>query len=70
MPKKWPTWVKLGPQDGAQVGQKSEKNRCKNRSKNQCLLGLIFATIFVDFSFQNGTKLAPKWNDKNDVSEK
>ena len=32
-PKKCPTWAQLGPQDGAQVGQKSSKNRCKNRSK-------------------------------------
>ena len=31
--KKWPTWAQLTPQDGPQIGQKSIKNRSKNRLK-------------------------------------
>ena len=31
--KKWPTWAQLAPQDGPQIGQKSIKNRSKNRLK-------------------------------------
>ena len=64
-PKKWPTWVQLGPQDGAQVGQKSWKNRCKNWSKNRCLSRSIFDAILMDFGRENGGKLALKSEPKS-----
>ena len=42
-----------------------QKKRCKNPSKNQCLLGSIFGAILMDFSSQNGAKLVAKWEQKS-----
>ena len=44
---------------------KWRKNRCKNRSKNRCLLKSIFDAILVDFGRENGGKLAPKSDQKS-----
>ena len=68
--KKWPTWPQLGSQDGSQILQESIKNRCKNRSKNRCLSRLIFDAIWMDFGKENGSKLAPRWCRKSNLSWK
>ena len=57
-----PRWSPSRPKNG--------KNRCKNRSNNQCLLGSIFGAMLVDYSSQNGAKLAPKWEQKSMLTSK
>ena len=51
----WADFGRLGP----------SKNRCKNRSIFECLLGSDFWRILVDFGKKNGTKLAPKNDQKS-----
>ena len=46
------------------------KNRYKNRSKNRCLSRSIFDAIWVDFGKENGSKLAPRWCRKSNLSWK
>ena len=62
-----PSWgplgavLALGSPSWAVLGRlKSEKNRCKNRSKKRCILESIFGRILVDFGRQNGGMLAPE----------
>ena len=57
-----PTWVPKW----SQLGQNIDP---KNRSFFGCLLESIFSWILVDFGYQNGAKLAPKW-DQTSMSQK
>ena len=49
-----------GSKLASKIDQKSIKNRCKNRTKIWCILGLIFGRIWKDFGSPNGAMLAPK----------
>ena len=40
------------------------KTRCKHRSFFWCILEVVFFWILVVFGWQNGAKLAPKWDQK------
>ena len=48
----------------------SFQNRSKNRLKNRCLLKSIFEWMLVGFVGENGTKLAPKWDQKSMLTSK
>ena len=71
-----PSWGRLGALLGAVLALESpswgdfgrlgpSKNRCKNRSIFECLLGSDFWRIWVDFGRKNGAKLAPKNDQKS-----
>ena len=59
------SWAPLGGQHGSKLSPKREpksiKNRSKNRSIFQCLLGSDFWKILVDF----GTKMEASWPSKS-----
>ena len=59
------SWAPLGGQHGSKLTPKREpksiKNRSKNRSIFQCLLGSDFWKILVDF----GTKMEASWPSKS-----
>ena len=70
-----PSWGGLGALLGAVLALESpswgdfgrlgpSKNRCKNRSIFECLLGSDFWRILVDFGKKNGAKLGPKNDQK------
>ena len=70
-----PSWGRLGALLGAVLALESpswgdfgrlgpSKNRCKNRSIFECLLGSDFWKILVDFGRKNGAKLGPKNDQK------
>ena len=71
-----PSWGRLGALLGAVLALESpswgdfgrlgpSKNRCKNRSIFECLLGSDFWRILVDFGKKNGAKLGPKNDQKS-----
>ena len=54
-----------GRKIGFQIEPKSSTNPCQNRSKERCLSRFIFRPILVDFFMENGSKLAPKRDQKS-----
>ena len=56
------SWGRLGGQHGSNLAPKTEPKSIKNRSQKQsifeCLLGLDFYTMLVDF----GRKMEPSWH--------
>ena len=59
--KMWPTWPQLGSQDGA----KMEKKSMQKSIKNLMHLGIDFWKDFDGFGGENGSKLAPKNDQKS-----
>ena len=59
--KKWPTWLQLGPQNGAKINKKSKPKSIKILVP----LGVGFWSVFGGFWEANGAKLAPKTHQKS-----
>ena len=59
--KRWPTWLQLGSQNGAEIEKKSKQKSIKILMP----LGVRFFQDFGGFWRQNGAKLAPKSHQKS-----
>ena len=63
--ERWPTWLQVGPQIGAQIDFKSIQK-----------IDQLFVPLGIDFYkdfaglCQNGTKLSQKWNQKSMLTSK
>ena len=59
--KRWPTWLQLGSQNGAEIEKKSKQKSIQILMP----LGVRFFQDFGGFWRQNGAKLAPKSHQKS-----
>ena len=63
------SWDRLERLLGPSLGPKLEPTWAKNQSFFESLLESLIGSILVDFGWQNGAKLAPKY-DQTSISQK